>query len=103
MGKGSRRGMRAAEALAALKAGEGPVLQPPTGERVEGGYTVRSVGVSERVYLCPGCSQDVVAVPHVVAWPEGQTDSRRHWHTPCWTSRGRRGPTVERGRGVPRY
>ena len=103
MGKGSRRGARAAEAMAALKAGDAPVLQAPTGERVEGGFTVRSVGVSDRVYRCPGCEQEVVTVPHVVAWPVGDPDGRRHWHTPCWTARGRRGPTVERGRGAPRH
>lgn len=102
MPKGSRRGARAAEALAALKAGTAPVLVTPAGERIEGGFTVRSVGVSDRVYLCPGCAQEVVGVAHVVAWPTGDPDNRRHWHTPCWAARGRRGPTVERGRG-PRH
>jgi hypothetical protein len=31
-------------------------------------------------------------VPHVVAWPEGDPDARRHWHTPCWAARSRRRP-----------
>ena len=101
MGKGSRRGARAAEALAALRRDdEGPVLRPPAGQRTEAGFTVQSVGISDRVYLCPGCAQDVVAVAHVVAWPPHDPDSRRHWHTPCWNARGRRAPTVERGRGA---
>jgi hypothetical protein len=103
MGKGSRRGQRAAEALAALRSGDAVGPHAPSGERVEGGFTVRSVGASDRVYRCPGCAQEVVAVPHVVAWPQGQPDDRRHWHTPCWGARGRRGPTVERGRGAPRF
>ena len=104
MGKGSRRGTRAAEALAALRRDDdaAPPRLPP-GERSEGGFTVRSVGISDRVYLCPGCAQDVVSVPHVVAWPHDDPDGRRHWHTPCWEARGRRAPTVERGRGTPRY
>ncbi len=103
MGKGSRRGARAAEALAALKSGDEPVLRVPAGERVEGGFTVRSLGSSDRSYVCPGCAQEVVRVAHIVAWPEGQPDERRHWHTPCWGARGRRAPTVERGRGTPRF
>jgi hypothetical protein len=88
--------------MAALKAGDAPTPQVPAGERSEGGFTVRGVGTSDRVYRCPGCDQEVVGVPHVVAWPEGQPDARRHWHTPCWTARGRRGPAVERGRS-PRH
>jgi hypothetical protein len=101
MGKGSRRGAREAEALQALRKDDAE-LRVPSGERTESGHTVRSVGVSDRVYLCPGCSQDVKGVAHIVAWPEGQPDDRRHWHSPCWTARGRRGPTLERGR-APRH
>lgn len=78
------------------------MLRTPTGERSEGEFTVRNVGVSDRVFLCPGCNQDVLKVAHVVAWPSGDPDQRRHWHTPCWGARGRRGPTVERGR-PPRH
>jgi hypothetical protein len=91
--KGSRRGAREAQALAALRTDEGPLQRGPSGERIEDGYVVRNVGASPTVYLCPGCQQDVVAVPHVVAWPEGDLEWRRHWHTPCWTARARRGPT----------
>jgi hypothetical protein len=92
MGKGSRRGARAAEALQALRRDD-EVLRVPTGERSEDGFTVRSVGAGDRVFRCPGCDHEVVAVPHVVAWPEGRPDDRRHWHSPCWAARGRRGPT----------
>jgi len=98
MPKGSRRGAREAEALAALRHDETPLVRGPSGERIEHGHVVRIVGASATVYVCPGCSQDVVAVPHVVAWPEGDLEWRRHWHTPCWQARGRRGPTIERGR-----
>jgi hypothetical protein len=94
--KGSRRGAREAEALAQLRTQEGPVLRGSGGERVEDGHVVRMVGASATVYLCPGCSQDVVAVPHVVAWPEGDLEWRRHWHTPCWDARARRRPTERR-------
>ena len=87
----SRRGAREAAALAALRKDE-PTFGVPAGERSEGGFTVRSVGVSDRVFRCPGCDQEVVAVPHVVAWPDGRPDDRRHWHTPCWGARSRRGP-----------
>ncbi len=90
MPSGSRRGKRTAEALAALRAGDGPVLRPPSGERTEDGYVVRSVSSSDKVYRCPGCSQEVTGVPHVVAWPEHDVEQRRHWHTPCWGARHRR-------------
>lgn len=65
-------------------------------------YSVRSLrgNASGRVYLCPGCQQDLPAsLPHVVVWPadgltEGLADvgNRRHWHTTCWAARGRRPP-----------
>ncbi len=102
MGKGSKRKARHAEALAALRSSQVP-LEVPTGERVEAGFTVRSVGASHRVYRCPGCDQELTGVPHVVVWPANDPDSRRHWHSPCWTARGRRAPGVLRGRGAPRY
>jgi hypothetical protein len=36
-------------------------------------------------------------------WPEGREDDRRHWHTACWTARGRRGVKVQRAKNAPRY
>lgn len=88
----SRRGRRAADALAALRKDDLPARRPAGVDRVEDGFVVRNVGRSDTTYRCPGCDHEVVAVPHVVAWPEGDPDSRRHWHTPCWTARSRRRP-----------
>jgi len=51
-----------------------------------------------KTYRCPGCDHEIrPATPHVVAWPAGErsddgVDDRRHWHTPCWRARSRRGP-----------
>jgi hypothetical protein len=88
------------------------------GERVEEWrgeeYSVRSVGgvgvqtsrSSQGSYRCPGCDQLLTgSVPHVVAWPRDDPDAtdRRHWHTACWSARGRRQPGVERSRNAPRY
>jgi hypothetical protein len=48
---------------------------------------------STKTYRCPGCDQEIrPATPHVVAWPSLALDRRRHWHTPCWNARDRRGP-----------
>ena len=93
MPSGSRRSARRAEALAALKAGD-PVVRLPVGERVEDGWVVRSLsGATDKAYRCPGCDHEVLPrTPHVVAWPEGQPDLRRHWHSPCWAARDRRRP-----------
>jgi hypothetical protein len=88
----SRRGQRAADALAALKKGDEPVRRPAGVDRHEDGFVVRNVGSSATAYRCPGCDQQFAGVPHVVAWPEGDEDSRRHWHTPCWNHRARRRP-----------
>jgi hypothetical protein len=71
-------------------------------DRVETGtdgreWAVRAVSgqAAVKVYRCPGCDHEIQrGVPHVVAWPAdeyGQSvHDRRHWHTPCWRSRGRR-------------
>jgi hypothetical protein len=43
---------------------------------------------STKPYRCPGCDHLIAAgTPHVVVWPSGRTDSRRHWHTACWARR----------------
>ncbi len=82
------------------------------GERIEAwrgeDYVVRSLtgARAARPYRCPGCDQVVAGgVPHVVVWPveDADADDRRHWHSPCWGARDRREPTVQRGRGSPRY
>ena len=86
----SRRAQRSAEALAALRRDDDPVRRPAGVDRVEDGFVVRNVGVTDAVYRCPGCDHEFARVPHVVAWPQGHEDARRHWHTPCWTARARR-------------
>jgi hypothetical protein len=104
--RGSRRAAREAAALEALKRGDAEPLRVPAGQRVEDGYVVRSLsgGASDRSYRCPGCDQVLDgATPHVVVWPEGHEDDRRHWHTACWSARGRRGVKVHRSKNAPRY
>ena len=107
MARGSRRSAMRAAALDALRSGDdGDGPRVPAGERVEDGHVVRSVSgtASARPYRCPGCDQELAAgTPHVVVWPEGHPDDRRHWHTACWTARGRRGVKVHRSKNAPRY
>lgn len=77
-----------------LRSGD-PVVGLPAGDRWEDGWVVRSLSgqAADKDYRCPGCDHEVVAgASHVVAWPEGQPDLRRHWHTPCWSARDRRRP-----------
>ena len=75
---------------------------PSSNQRLEshadGDWYVRSLTGSSatKTYRCPGCDHEIrPATPHVVAWsaddPRG-ADDRRHWHTPCWTARSKRGP-----------
>ena len=91
--------------MQALKSGDDELLRPPVGEHVEDGYVVRQVsGATGKAYRCPGCDQELrLATPHVVAWPEGQPDDRRHWHTACWSARDRRGVKVHRSKNAPRF
>ena len=106
MAGGSGRAAKRAAALAALKKGDDEAVRPPAGERVEDGYVVRAVAgtASARPYRCPGCDQELPAgTPHVVAWPEGRADDRRHWHTACWDARSRRGVKVHRSKNAPKY
>lgn len=106
MAGGSGRAAKRAAALAALKKGDDVGPRLPAGQRVEDGHVVRSVAgtSSGRPYRCPGCDQELPGgSPHVVAWPEGRPDDRRHWHTACWDARGRRGVKVHRSKNAPRY
>ncbi|MGH3874509.1 MAG: hypothetical protein ACRDSR_23900 [Pseudonocardiaceae bacterium] len=65
-------------------------------------WVVRTVPGEQAVksYRCPGCDHEIApGIAHVVAWPAGEQGSsadRRHWHTGCWTARGRRAPTRRR-------
>jgi hypothetical protein len=105
--RGSRRGAREAAALDALRRGDDPApARASRGERVEDGFVVRALSgaSSGRSYRCPGCDQEMPAgTPHVVVWPEGAQDDRRHWHTACWSARDRRGVKVHRSKNAPRY
>lgn len=43
-------------------------------------------------YVCPECTNQVATGQgHVCAWPSGESDRRRHWHTHCWRVAVRRG------------
>nr|WP_238429362.1 hypothetical protein [Frankia nepalensis] len=43
---------------------------------------------SAKAYRCPGCDHEIPpGTPHMVVWPNGSMDHRRHWHTPCWSRR----------------
>ncbi len=105
MAGGSRRAALRAAARDRLRSGEVDAPRPPAGERVEDDHVVRSVaGTGARDYRCPGCDQLLPGgAPHVVAWPQGRPDDRRHWHTACWDARGRRGVKVHRSKNAPRY
>ena len=64
----------------------------------DGEWVVQRVtgSAATKPYRCPGCDQEIPpATPHVVAFPfddPAGLERRRHWHTPCWAARDRRGP-----------
>ncbi|HEX5121068.1 MAG TPA: hypothetical protein VFW65_38270 [Pseudonocardiaceae bacterium] len=68
----------------------------------DGEWLVRHIPATAatKTYRCPGCDHEIQpGVAHVVAWPaseHGSVADRRHWHSGCWTARGRRGPTSRR-------
>jgi hypothetical protein len=58
------------------------------------GYEAHPVpGVrATKEYRCPHCGNAIPAGQgHVVAWPDGDPDDRRHWHRHCWRVVTRRG------------
>ncbi|HZD71905.1 MAG TPA: hypothetical protein VFA45_24210 [Actinomycetes bacterium] len=64
--------------------------EPLALERVEDGWHLRVVQPYRalKVYRCPGCDQEIFPrTMHVVVWPEGSPQQRRHWHRPCWERR----------------
>lgn len=82
-------------------------LRPSIGHRrvvemPDGEWVVQTItgSASTKIYRCPGCDQEIrPATPHIVAWPfdngmhdDTRLQERRHWHTPCWNARSRRGP-----------
>ena len=85
---------------------QGTGLPPlPAHRRIEVGpdgfdYEVRPIAGSRAVksYRCPGCDHEIRSgTAHVVVWRvddgDAGLDDRRHWHTPCWANRAKRGPT----------
>ena len=72
----------------------------------DGEWVVRPVPAENagKSYRRPGCDQEIrPSLPHVVAWRPGAEGDRRHWHTPCWNARMRRGANVQRSRNAPRH
>lgn len=58
------------------------------------GWEIRlmSGATARKRYTCPDCGGEIApSVGHVVAWPEGRNDERRHWHKHCWRQFVRRG------------
>lgn len=75
-------------------------------EHSEGIYMVRKItgSSSNKPYRCPGCDQLIpMATPHIVAWIEHDVESRRHWHSACWSKKDKRKPKIERSRNAPRF
>jgi hypothetical protein len=57
------------------------------------GYEVRHVDGANaaKEYTCPDCGNVVAeGEAHVVVWPVGDRDLRRHWHSHCWRLEVRR-------------
>lgn len=76
--------------------------RPPAPEPAPGPWHVRVVQPyqARKRYRCPGCEQEILpGTLHLVAWPEGDPERRRHWHRPCWQ---RHGPTLGTGTGAAR-
>jgi hypothetical protein len=84
-------------------------LRPAPGQvetHADGDWLVRQItgAAAGKAYRCPGCDQEIrPATPHIVAWPVGAEDERRHWHSPCWAARERRGVKLHRSKNAPRH
>lgn len=102
MSKGSRkkRATRPWQNPDALR-GIGDLYVPAAGDDEDlelEGYIVKRVDAARAVkpYLCPECGNVIAeGESHVVVWPEGDPDLRRHWHRHCWR--------IEVGRGGDGY
>jgi hypothetical protein len=60
---------------------------PSALERVTDGWHLRVVQPYRalKTYRCPGCDQEIFPrTMHLVVWPDGNPEQRRHWHRACW-------------------
>lgn len=51
------------------------------------GYEVQEIPAhrAEKDYICPDCGNKIPeGEAHVVVFPHGDPDLRRHWHKYCW-------------------
>jgi len=61
--------------------------EPRALEGVADGWHLRVVQPYRalKTYRCPGCDQEIFPrTLHLVVWPEGSPEQRRHWHRACW-------------------
>ncbi|MCA1839273.1 MAG: hypothetical protein ABR507_03560 [Actinomycetota bacterium] len=60
-------------------------VRGPSSSQVDGSVVQRSVK-GDRLYRCPYCQASIApGTSHIVAYPVGRLDDRRHYHTGCWT------------------
>jgi hypothetical protein len=59
------------------KRGVNYVVQASTGRNAD----------EDKTWICPYCSTSIsIGISHLVVWDEVRgLDTRRHFHTPCWT------------------
>jgi hypothetical protein len=65
-----------------------PPARPP--RQPDEGWQLRLVQPYQAVkeYRCPGCDHEIrQRTLHVVVWPDGSPEQRRHWHRSCWDRR----------------
>lgn len=69
---------------------EEALLGPASG-RVEG-FEVRRTANQDKRYRCPYCQGWVEpGTPHLVAFPSGRPEERRHYHSGCWSRQANAG------------
>ncbi|HEX2052524.1 MAG TPA: ATP/GTP-binding protein [Actinomycetota bacterium] len=69
---------------------EESLLGPASGRIA--GYEVRRTANQPKRYRCPYCEGWVEeGSPHLVAFPSGRPEERRHYHTACWSRQANTG------------
>lgn len=70
-------------------------LLGPSWAQVDG-WRVKQSRQDAKRYRCPACENWVQpGTVHIVAFPDGRPEERRHYHTPCWERQtGTRRPEV---------